>query len=155
MKESENFAQWSRFGAVNWMECMDHVAMSGCFGVRLWADCATFLRNVVVQDVVMYLNYKGLLWSGQIPNRSSGLACNESACQTMRMAAATGQSLGLIASQKKGIFSPFCLFFYVCNQMCTEATEANGSVLMSATGISSSKKNLKSSVMKVSGGCKG
>ncbi len=40
MNESENLAWWIRFVAVTWMECMDHAAMSGCFGGRLLADFA-------------------------------------------------------------------------------------------------------------------
>ncbi len=59
---------------------------------------------------------------------------------------------GLIASQTKGIFSPFCLFFCVCHQMRTEAMVAEGIVVTLATRISPSRKNLKSSMMKAFGG---
>ncbi len=75
----------------------------------------------------------------QIPNRSPGLACNEHSCQTMQMAAAMGQSLGLIFSQKKEIISPFCLFFCVRHRMHTEAREGNRCMVMSVTGISPSR----------------
>ncbi len=137
------------------MECVDHAAMLGCFEGGLWANCAAFLKNVVVFDAVRYLNCKGLSWLGQIPNRSPKLTCNERTHWTMRLAAVRGQSWGLIASQKKGIFTPFFLFFCVCHQMHTEAMVANGCVAMLATGISPSSKNSKSSGMKDPGGCEG
>ncbi len=113
MKKLENFSQWSRFAAITQIECVDHVAMLGCFKVRLWADCAAFFKNLVVSDAVMYLNCKGLSWSGWIPHGSSRLACNKLACWSIQMAPATGQSWGLVATQKKEIFTPFCLFFCV------------------------------------------
>ncbi len=62
---------------------------------------------------------------------------------------------GLWALQKKGIFSPFCLFFCVLQQMRTEEMLDKGILVKSWTGISRSRKNSKSSAMKTLGGCDG
>ncbi len=155
MNESENLEQWSRLVAVTQIECVDHAAMLGCFGGRLWANCAAVCKKLAVLEAVIYLNCNGLLWSGQIRNGSPGLACSKRARPTRCMATAMGQSRGLIVSQKKGIFSPLCLFFCVCHQMHTEATVVDGCMMILATGISPSRKNSKSLAMKASGGCEG
>ncbi len=73
----------------------------------------------------------------------------------MRSAAATGHRLGLWVSQKKGIFSPFCLFFCILQGMRTEEIVDEGVSTVMVMGISPSRKNSKSSAMKASGGCKG
>ncbi len=123
--------------------------MLGCFGGRLWATCAAFHRKVVVLDAVMYLYCKGLLWLGRIPNRNPRLECNEHSCRTTQMVAAMGHSCGVITSQKKGIFTPFCLFFCVHQQMHTEMMVGNRCMGMSGMGISPLRKNSKSSAMKL------
>ncbi len=109
MNEAENLAQWSMVAAVTQIECVDQAEMLECFGGRQWVDCVTVCKKVTVLEAVMYLKCKGLSWLGEIPNGSPGLTCSERACWTMRMAAATGHSWELIASQEKQIFSLFCL----------------------------------------------
>lgn len=67
----------------------------------------------MVSADVMYLNCEVSLFAERTPKGRVGSECNERALVTMRAAAATGQSWGLTVSQKKGIFSPLCLFFCV------------------------------------------
>ncbi len=74
MKELKNFAQWSRLAAFTQMECVDHAAMSGCFGGRLWATCTDFCRKVAVLDAVMYLYCKG---HSRIHGREKVMHCIE------------------------------------------------------------------------------
>ncbi len=73
----------------------------------------------------------------------------------MHSAVATGHRLGLLASQKKGIFSLFCLFFCVLQRMQTEEIVDEVMSTVMVMGISPLRKNSKSSVMKASGGCEG
>ncbi len=53
MNESENLAQWIRLVTITQPEWVDHAAMAGCLGGRLWAVCANFLNNVVVLEAVV------------------------------------------------------------------------------------------------------
>ncbi len=54
---------------------------------------------------------------------------------------------GLVVLQKKGILSPFCLFFCVLQRMRTEEMFGESAVVMSWMGILPSRKNSKSSTM--------
>lgn len=155
MNESENFARRSKLAAVTRMECVDQAVMSGCFGGNLWAACAALRSKEVVAADVIYRNLYGWLRTGWIPNGSPFSECNERARHTMRAAAATGQSCGVIVSRKNGIFSPFCLFFCVLQRILTEVIVDICFVVIAGAGISPSRKNSKSSAMNASGGCDG
>ncbi len=120
MEELENLAQWRRFAAVMQIEWKDQAEMSGCLDGGLWAQRAVRLRKVAVLAEVMYWGWVGQSGMGRIPRGSPEVLCRRRVRQTMRRAAAIGQRSGLVVPQKKGIFSPFCLFFCVLQRMQTE-----------------------------------
>ncbi len=107
--------------------------------------------KAMVLVVVIYwkgCNHKGgdLMPSGQVCPRAAAL-------QTIQMAAATGKRPGLVVMlQKKGVFSPFCLFFWVCQQIQTHATMGGGQEVALVIGDSSFVKDSKSLELKATEG---
>ncbi len=127
----------------------------GCLAGSLCTCRATRHRKAAVSAAVMYWKQDGWPGTGRIPRGRPGILWRRKAHRTMRKAIATGQRPGLEASQKKGIFSPFCLFFCIHQQMRTGVMGVERELQMSVTGFSPSQKNLKSSAMKASGSCNG
>ncbi len=140
---------------MTWIEWAVQAEILGCLGGRLWAQQAARRRKSTVPATVMYWNRVRWFGAGQTPRGSPGCLCRRRDCWAMHSAAATGQRSVLVASQKKGIFSLFCLFFCVLQQMRMEEILNEVKSVMMVMGISPLRKNSKLSAMKASGGCEG